>query len=107
MRVPEDALLGKEGFAGTGAIPVRTLAVLYSSYVHLVTLEGSGYRPEGAITPEGGGPIDGSLQQELDDRKTAIRKLGDGVKDGRLSSDTGTVDSRARVDVCSAIEQQL
>jgi len=38
----QDALLGKEGFAGTGAIPVRTLAVLYSSYVHLVTLEGSG-----------------------------------------------------------------
>lgn len=38
----QDAMLGKEGFAGTGAIPVRTLAVLYSSYVHLVTLESSG-----------------------------------------------------------------
>ena len=38
----QDAILGKEGFAGTGAIPVRTLAVLYSSYVHLVTLESSG-----------------------------------------------------------------
>jgi TRAP transporter TAXI family solute receptor len=37
-----DAVLGKEGFAGMGAIPVRTLAVLYSSYVHLVTREGSG-----------------------------------------------------------------
>jgi uncharacterized protein len=38
----QDALLGKEGFDGTGAVPVRTLAMLYSSYVHLVTLEGSG-----------------------------------------------------------------
>ena len=38
----QDALLGKEGFEGIGAVPVRTLAVLYSSYVHLVTLEGSG-----------------------------------------------------------------
>jgi uncharacterized protein len=38
----QDALLGKEGFAGIGTVPVRTLAMLYSSYVHLVTLEGSG-----------------------------------------------------------------
>jgi uncharacterized protein len=38
----QDALQGKEGFDGVGAVPVRALAVLYSSYVHLVTLEGSG-----------------------------------------------------------------
>jgi TRAP transporter TAXI family solute receptor len=38
----QDALLGKEGFESVGAVPVRTLAVLYSSYVHLVTLDGSG-----------------------------------------------------------------
>jgi TRAP transporter TAXI family solute receptor len=38
----QDALNGKEGFEGIGAVPVRTLAVLYASYVHLVTLEGSG-----------------------------------------------------------------
>ena len=38
----QDALGGKEGFEGIGAVPVRTLAVLYSSYVHLVTLESSG-----------------------------------------------------------------
>ena len=38
----QDALRGKEGFEGIGAVPVRTLAVLYSSYVHLVTLDGSG-----------------------------------------------------------------
>jgi TRAP transporter TAXI family solute receptor len=37
-----DALRGTEGFAAIGAVPVRTLAVLYSSYVHLVTLDGSG-----------------------------------------------------------------
>jgi uncharacterized protein len=38
----QDALGGREGFEGIGAVPVRTLAVLYSSYVHLVTLESSG-----------------------------------------------------------------
>ncbi len=38
----QDALGGKEGFEGIGAVPVRTLAVLYASYVHLVTLEESG-----------------------------------------------------------------
>ena len=38
----QDALAGKEGFEGIGAVPVRTLAVLYASYVHLVTLEESG-----------------------------------------------------------------
>jgi len=38
----QDALRGKEGFEGIGAVPVRTLAVLYSSYVHLVALESSG-----------------------------------------------------------------
>jgi TRAP transporter TAXI family solute receptor len=40
----QDALRGQEGFDGVGAVPVRTLAVLYSSYVHLVTLDGSGIR---------------------------------------------------------------
>src|SRR6188508_832103 len=38
----QDAIAGKEGFEGIGAVPVRTLAVLYSSYVHLVALDDSG-----------------------------------------------------------------
>src|SRR5262245_3294312 len=38
----QDALLGRDDFKGFGAIPLRTLAVLYSSYTHLVTLEDSG-----------------------------------------------------------------
>ena len=38
----QDAFTGKEGFEGIGVVPVRTLAMLYSSYVHLVTLENSG-----------------------------------------------------------------
>lgn len=38
----QDAVSGKEGFEEIGAVPVRTLAVLYSSYVHLVALESSG-----------------------------------------------------------------
>jgi len=37
----QDAMVGKEGFEGIGAVPVRTLAVLYSSYVHLVALDDS------------------------------------------------------------------
>ena len=38
----QDASQGRDAFAGFGAVPVRTLAVLYSSYVHLVTTAGSG-----------------------------------------------------------------
>jgi len=37
-----DALLGHDVFKDFGAVPLRTLAVLYSSYTHLVTLESSG-----------------------------------------------------------------
>jgi TRAP transporter TAXI family solute receptor len=33
----QDALQGKEEFAAFGTVPARTLAMLYSSYVHLVT----------------------------------------------------------------------
>jgi hypothetical protein len=40
--VAEDALAGRDAFAGFGPVPVRTLAVLYPSYTHLVTLAGSG-----------------------------------------------------------------
>src|SRR5262245_50287219 len=38
----QDAVLARDEFASFGAIPLRTLAVLYSSYTHLVTLEDSG-----------------------------------------------------------------
>ena len=38
----QDAVLARDEFKDFGAIPLRTLAVLYSSYTHLVTLEGSG-----------------------------------------------------------------
>jgi len=38
----QDAALGKDSFAGFGTVQARTLAVLYSSYVHLVTTTGSG-----------------------------------------------------------------
>jgi TRAP transporter TAXI family solute receptor len=38
----QDAVLARDEFKGFGAIPLRTLAVLYSSYTHLVTLEGAG-----------------------------------------------------------------
>jgi TRAP transporter TAXI family solute receptor len=37
-----DATLGRDDFKDFGAIPLRTLAVLYSSYTHLVTLADSG-----------------------------------------------------------------
>jgi TRAP transporter TAXI family solute receptor len=38
----QDAVRGEDAFAGFGTVPARTLAVLYSSYVHLVTRAGSG-----------------------------------------------------------------
>src|SRR5688572_10751066 len=38
----QDAALGTDAFSDFGTVPARTLAVLYSSYVHLVTLEGNG-----------------------------------------------------------------
>jgi uncharacterized protein len=38
----QDAVLARDEFKSFGAIPLRTLAVLYSSYTHLVTLEESG-----------------------------------------------------------------
>jgi TRAP transporter TAXI family solute receptor len=38
----QDAVLGRDDFKAFGAIPLRTLAVLYSSYTHLVTLADSG-----------------------------------------------------------------
>jgi uncharacterized protein len=38
----QDAVLAHDVFATFGAVPARTLAVLYSSYVHLVTRDGSG-----------------------------------------------------------------
>src|SRR5688572_29695270 len=38
----QDAAQGKDAFAEFGAVQARTLAMLYSSYVHLVTHSGSG-----------------------------------------------------------------
>lgn len=38
----QDAAQGTDAFDGFGTVPARTLAVLYSSYVHLVTRAGSG-----------------------------------------------------------------
>ena len=38
----QDAVLARDEFKDFGAVPVRTLAVLYSSYAHLVTLADSG-----------------------------------------------------------------
>src|SRR5688500_15748794 len=38
----QDAMLGRDAFADFGAVPARSLAVLYSSYVHLVTRDDTG-----------------------------------------------------------------
>jgi hypothetical protein len=38
----QDAVLARDEFEDFGAVPLRTLAVLYSSYTHLVTLADSG-----------------------------------------------------------------
>ncbi|MDP9348915.1 MAG: TAXI family TRAP transporter solute-binding subunit, partial [Gemmatimonadota bacterium] len=39
-----DAHRGTGPFARTGRVPARTLAVLYTNYMHLATLEGEGIR---------------------------------------------------------------
>ena len=40
--IAQDGLAGRDAFADFGAVPVRTLAVLYPSYTHLVTTAQSG-----------------------------------------------------------------
>jgi hypothetical protein len=39
-----DALKGTGRFKASGAIPLRTIGVVYSNYMHFVTLEGSGIK---------------------------------------------------------------
>ena len=39
-----DALKGLERFESSGPVPVRTVAVIYSNYMHFVTLEGTGIK---------------------------------------------------------------
>src|SRR5688500_10300934 len=38
----QDAVAGRDAFSDFGAVPARTLAALYSSYVHLVTRDDTG-----------------------------------------------------------------
>src|SRR5215510_2507529 len=40
--IAEDALEARDAFTSFGAVPLRTLAVMYSSYTHLVAREDSG-----------------------------------------------------------------
>src|SRR5262245_44958336 len=40
--IAQDALMARDAFSSFGAVPLRTLAVLYSSYTHLVVTQGSG-----------------------------------------------------------------
>ena len=42
--VGHDALKGTERFKATGAIPIRTVGVVYSNYMHFVALDGSGIK---------------------------------------------------------------
>ena len=45
----QDAMLARDDFKEFGPIPLRTLAVLYSSYTHLVTLADSGINEVGQL----------------------------------------------------------
>ena len=45
----QDAALARDAFADFGPVPARTLAVLYASYVHLVTRNDSGIREVGDL----------------------------------------------------------
>ena len=101
--VAQDAVAGRDAFAGFGAVPARALAVLYPNYMHLVTLAGSGIagvrdlrgRVVSLGSPGGGGTVQAEriLAAAGIDPATGVRaqNLGvaqavDALKDGKLDA---------------------
>jgi TRAP transporter TAXI family solute receptor len=99
----QDAALGTDVFADFGAVPARTLAMLYSSYVHLVTDAGSGI--EGVADLRGrtvsiGSPGSGTAilagriltaaglnpQRDLRIQSLGVAQSADALKDGKVDA---------------------
>jgi hypothetical protein len=98
-----DAIKGAGPFADGGAVPARTLAVLYYNYLHIVTLDGSGVRSlahlRGRVVSTGlpGSGTDITSRRVLvaagidPDRDITRRGVGptqgaDALKDGKLDA---------------------
>jgi uncharacterized protein len=100
--IAQDALAGRDAFESFGAVPVRTLAVLYYNYMHLVTRTGSGINGlhdlAGRIvslgTPGGGGTVlaerilaaAGIDQATLRVRNLGVAQAADALKDGKIDA---------------------
>jgi TRAP transporter TAXI family solute receptor len=100
--IAKDALGGRDAFSEFGPVPVRTLAVLYNNYMHLVTRAGSGIddlndlrgRVVSLGTPGGGGTVlaerilaaAGIDQTALRVRNLGVAQAADALKDGKIDA---------------------
>jgi uncharacterized protein len=99
----QDAAQGKDAFADFGTVPARTLAVLYSSYVHLVTHTGSGITRVADLrgrTVSIGSPGSGTAilaarileaaglnpQRDLRTQALGVAQSADALKDGKVDA---------------------
>ena len=99
----DDAIRGAGPFARTGAVNVRTLAVLYPNYTHVVTIEGTGIQRLGDLkgrTVSTGAPGSGTevialrtlraadLDPDRDLRRQAltVNVSVDAIKDGKIDA---------------------
>ena len=99
----QDAARGTDAFADFGTVPARTLAVLYSSYVHLVTHDGSGIGRVADLrgrTVSIGSPGSGTAilagrilagagidqQRDLRTQSLGVAQSADALKDGKIDA---------------------
>jgi uncharacterized protein len=99
----QDAARRVDAFADFGRVPARTLAMLYSSYVHLVTLAGSGIGRVADLkgrTVSIGSPGSGtailagriltaaglSPQRDLRTQSLGVAQSADALKDGKIDA---------------------
>ena len=99
----QDAALGADAFAGFGTVPARSLAVLYSSYVHLVTHTRSGIQRVADLrgrTVSIGSPGSGTAilagrilaaaglnpERDLRIQSLGVAQSADALKDGKIDA---------------------
>lgn len=99
----QDAARGEDAFADFGTVPARTLAVLYSSYVHLVTHARSGINRVADLrgrTISIGSPGSGTAilagrilaaagidqQRDLRTQSLGVAQSADALKDGKIDA---------------------
>lgn len=99
----QDAALGADAFTGFGTVPARTLAVLYASYVHLVTHSRSGIASVADLrgrTVSIGSPGSGTAilagriltaagidpQRDIRTQSLGVAQSADALKDGKIDA---------------------